>query len=255
MPLGFALLALALSRAPAPAVAPAPPAQAPLAPAEVMSLVAAGHALVEARQADLDGDGSPEWILVTRFDHPTRLDRGPRSAEWRAGQRIESRVAHQLSVVGREGGVPVVRFSAEMGGNERQAILVQPLLGADGRTGRSPALVTGVRACAGSCGPVEAHLVVWDPRRRAYADYAYVGAELVILGSDGAAELWFADRRPGDPICCASGYTVTRVGMYGPEIDTLSTTSVPADRMRRVLPPGGLILRADPPKARSAARP
>jgi hypothetical protein len=198
------------------------------------------------QQADLDLDGAPEWIVLSRFDHPTRLDYGPRSAEWRAGQRIQSRVNHELSIVGREKGALAVRFQVELAGNERQALLVQPLLGSDKRRGRLPVVIAGARACQGTCGPVEVHLVAWAPKRRAFLDYAYAGAELVVLGADGAAELWFADRRPGDPVCCPSGYTVTRVGMYGSEVDTLSTRQVPSDRMPKLLLPGGLILRADP---------
>jgi hypothetical protein len=245
---------------PLPAVPPpaAPPAAAPAgldAPPEVLALLPPGRTPVSAQAADLDLDGAPEWIVVSRFLHPTRIDHGPRSAEWRAGQRIESRAAHELSIAGRERGALALRFSVEVAGNERQALLVEPLLGADGRRGRFPVVLTGARACAGTCGPVEAHLVVWDPKRKAFGDYAYVGAERVVLAADGAVELWFADRQPGDPICCPSGYTVTRLGMYGREVDTLSTRQVRADQLRQVLPPGGLIVRAPAPPAAPPAAP
>ncbi len=229
--------------------ATATPLPDPDPPPDVLALLPAARTPVAWQQADLDLDGAPEWIILSRFDHPARLDYGPRSAEWRAGQRIQSRTNHELAIVGREKGALRLRFSVELSGNERQAVLVERLLGADKRRGRLPVVLAGARACQGSCGPVEAHLVIWDPRRRTFADYTYAGVELVMLGSDGAAELWFADRRPGDPICCPSGYTVTRVGLYGTEVDTLSTRQVPSDRMRKVLLPGGLILRQDPPAA------
>jgi len=235
------------------AAAPAPAPAGPLdLPPEVLALLPPGRTPVEARQADLDLDGAPEWIVVSTYLHPTRLDNGPRSAEWRAGQRIESRATHELAIVGRERGALAARFTAELSGNERQAIFVEPLLGTDRRRGRYPVLLTGARACAGACGPVEVHLVTWDPRRKAFADYAYLGAELVVVAADGAVELWFADRQAGDPLCCPSGYTVTRVGMYGFEVDTLTTRSVPADRMRKLLLPGRLIFRGDPPPITAA---
>jgi hypothetical protein len=218
-----------------------------LAPPEVLALLPAGRTPVLAQQADLDLDGAPEWIVVSSWLHPTRIDRGPRSAEWRAGQRIETRATHELAVVGRERGALAVRYAVEVAGNERQAVLVDTLLGADGRRGRFPVVLTGARAFAGTCGPVEAHLVVWDPKRKAFGDYAYLGSERVVLGSDGAVELWFADRRPGDPFCCPSGYTVTRLGLYGYEIDTLSTRQVAAERLRHLPPQGGLVIRAPAP--------
>jgi len=225
------------------------------APPEVLALLPAGRTPVSAQQADLDLDGVPEWIVVSAYQHPTRIDHGPRSAEWRAGQRIETRATHELAIVGRVRGALGVRFAAELAGNERQAVLVDTLLGADRKRGRLPVVIAGARACAGTCGPVEAHLVIWDPRRKAFGDYAYFGAERVVLGADGAVELWFADRRAGDPFCCPSGYTVTRLGLYGIEIDTLSTRQVAADRLRQLSPLGGLVLRAPLPAAPAAAGP
>jgi hypothetical protein len=272
---GHILIAIVLAQAGAPGAAAPPtppltgalplpvlkpvPAAAPVAtpgldaPPEALALLPAGRTPVSAQQADLDLDGVPEWIVVSKYLHPTRLDHGPRSAEWRAGQRIETRATHELAIVGRTRGALGVRYAVELAGNERQAVLVDTLLGADRKRGRLPVVITGARACAGTCGPVEAHLVIWDPKRKAFGDYAYFGAERVVLGADGAVELWFADRRPGDPMCCPSGYTVTRLGLYGNEIDTLSTRQVAADRLRQLSPLGGLVIRA--PAAEVTAAP
>ncbi len=249
-----ALLSLALLAEPiplppppqlgSPFTRPAPAAAVRAPPAEVTALLGPGRTLVEARQADLDLDGGPEWILVASYLHPERIDHGPRSAEWRPGQRIESRATHELVVVGRERGALKVRFTAELHGSERQALLVEPLAGAGHQAGRWPVIITGARACAGSCGPVELHLVVWDPRRKALGDYAWAGAEFAQLTPAGTVEAWFADRRPGDPVCCPSGYTVMELATFGAEIDVRQQRSVPADRLRRLLPPGGLIFRA-----------
>jgi hypothetical protein len=227
--------------------APAIPFEQP--PAEVAALLPRGRSLVDARAVDLDGDRIPEWVLVARY-LSDRLDYGPRSSQWRAGQRIESRATHELVIAGKVGGAWKVRFQAELRGNEKQALFVEPLLGSTKARGKFPVVIAGARACAGTCGPVEVHLVVWDPRTKALGDYAYVGAEFVVLAPDGAAELWFADRRPGDPMCCPSGYTVMRAGMFGFEIDALSQKTVPADRMKKLLPPGGLIYRGEPGAAR-----
>jgi hypothetical protein len=223
--------------------APATPFEQP--PPEVVALLAKGRTLADARAVDLDGDRIPEWILVARYLHPDRLDYGPRSSQWRAGQRIESRATHELVIAGKVGGAWKVRFQAELRGNEKQALFVEPLLGSTRAKGKFPVVITGARACAGTCGPLEVHLVVWDPRTKALGDYAYAGAEFVVLAQDGSAEIWFADRRPGDPMCCPSGYTVMRAGMYGFEIDALSQKTVPADNMKKLLPPGGLIYRAE----------
>jgi hypothetical protein len=224
-------------------VAPRPEAEPP--PTEVTALLAPGRTLVEARQADLDLDGTPEWILVASYLHAERIDYGPRSAEWRAGQRIESKATHELVVVGRERGAPKVLFSAELRGSERQALFVEPLAGADLKPGRLPVIITGARACAGGCGTVELHLVIWDPARQALGDYAWIGAEFAVLKPSGTVEAWFADRRPKDPVCCPSGYTVMELATFGAEIDVRHQQTVPADRLRRLLPPGGLIYRSD----------
>jgi len=253
--MGAIQIVLAIALAQAGAATPAAPS-GPDVPPEVLALLPAGRTPVSAQQADLDLDGVPEWIVVSRYLHPTRLDHGPRSAEWRAGQRIETRATHELVIVGRAfraAGALAVRYAVEVAGNERQAVLIDTLLGADKRRGRLPVVITGARACAGTCGPVEAHLVIWDPKRKAFGDYAYLGAERVVLGADGAVELWFADRRPGDPMCCPSGYTVTRLGLYGNEIDTLSTRQVAADRLRQLSPLGGLVIRAPAPPPTTAA--
>ena len=220
-------------------------------PADVLALLGEGRTLVEARQADLDLDGAPEWILVARFLHPTRIDHGPRSAEWRAGERIESRLTHELVVVGRQRGAAAVRFSAELRGSERQALLVEPLASSTRTLGRRPVVITGARACGlGSCGPVELHVVAWDPGRRKLEGYAWADAELAVYTPAGAIEVWFADRRPGDPLCCPSGYSVMRLVQFGADVDVAEQRSVPADRQKRLLLPGGLILRGDalPPK-------
>jgi hypothetical protein len=225
--------------------APAAPAVAgEEAPGEVVALLAPGRTLVEARQADLDLDGSAEWILVASYLHPDRLENGPRSAEWRAGQRIESRATHELVIAGKVRGTWKVRFTAELRGNERQALFVETMPRADGKPTRLPVVVTGARACVGSCGPVELHLVVWDARRKALGDYAWVGAEYVLITPAGTVEAWFADRRAGDPVCCPSGYTVMELALFGAEIDVRAQRTVPADNLRRLLPPGKLIERA-----------
>lgn len=223
--------------------AEAPAGEAP--PPEVAALLAEDRTLVEARRADLDLDGSPEWILVARFLHPERIDYGPRSAEWRGGQRIESRLTHELVIAGRARGGWAVRFTGELRGSERQALFVETLARADGKPGRWPVVITGARACVGSCGPVELHLVVWDPARRSLGDYAWAGAELAQLTPGGTVEAWFADRRPGDPVCCPSGYTIMALALFGAEIDVKRQRTVPADRLRRLLPPGKLIERVE----------
>jgi hypothetical protein len=227
-----------------PFAAPAPAAAGERAPDEVASLLGPGRALVEARQVDLDLDGHPEWILVASYLHPDRMDYGPRSAEWRGGQRIESRATHELVIARRERGAWAVRFTAELRGSERQALFVERLARADGRPPRLPVVITGARACVGSCGPVELHLVLWDARRKAFADYAWAGAEFVQLTPAGAVEAWFADRRAGDPVCCPSGYTVMELAVFDGDIDVRRQRSVPADQLRRLLPPGKLIERS-----------
>jgi hypothetical protein len=229
-------------------------------PEEVTALLEQGRTLLEARRADLDLDGSPEWVMVASYLHPDRIERGPRSAEWRAGQRIETRATHELVIAGRERGAWKVRFAAELRGSERQALFVEPLARADGKPARWPVVITGARACLGSCGPVELHLVIWDPARRALGDYAWADVEFVQLGPDGAVEAWFADRRPGDPICCPSGYAVMELAVFGAEIDVKHQRAVPADRLRRLLPPGRLIERvgqadASGPAAGAATHP
>jgi hypothetical protein len=225
------------------AAAPAVEGETP--PPEVLAFLAPDRKLLEARKVDLDLDGSPEWVLVASYLHPERIDYGPRSAEWRAGQRIESRATHELVVVGREGGVLKVRFTAELRGSERQALFVEPLATGDLAPGRYPVIITGARACSGGCGPVELHLVIWDPGRKELGDYAWGGAEFAVLKPTGTLEAWFADRRPKDPICCPSGYTVMELATFGTEIDVRHQQTVPADRLRRLLPPGGLIFRSD----------
>jgi hypothetical protein len=212
----------------------------------VAALLAPGHALVEARKADLDLDGSPEWILVASFLHPDRIEHGPRSAEWRGGQRIESRATHELVVAGRQRGAWAVRFTTELRGSERQALLVEKLARADGKPPRLPVVITGARACVGSCGPVELHLVTWSARRKAFTGYAWSSTEFVQLTAAGALEAWFADRRAGDPVCCPSGYTVMELAAFDDDIDVRRQRTVPADRLRRLLVPGKLIERASP---------
>jgi hypothetical protein len=245
-----ALLSIALLAEPAAAGASAP--------REVAALLGPGHTLVEARQADLDLDGGPEWILVSSYLHPDRIENGPRSAEWRGGQRIESRATHQLLIAGRVRGAWAVRFTAELRGSERQALFVERLARADGKPPRLPVVITGARACVGSCGPVELHLVAWDARRRAFAGRTWAGAEFAQLTPDGAVEAWFADRRPGDPACCPSGYTIKELAVFGTGIDERRQRSVAADQLRRLLPPGKLIQRvpaATRPSTKPAARP
>lgn len=232
-------------------------------PPEVAALLGRDRTLVEARRADLDLDGSPEWLLVARFLHPDRIEHGPRSAEWRAGQRIESRLTHELVIAGRERGAWRVRFAAELRGSERQALLVETLARGDGRPGRWPVVITGARACVGSCGPVELHLVVWDPARKAFGDFAWAGAELVQVTASRTVEAWFADRRPGDALCCPSGYTVMSLAAFGDEIDVRRQRTVPADRLRRLMLPGRLVERvekgeleaAEPPPVPPRSRP
>jgi hypothetical protein len=236
-----------------PFAAPAPTVEGERAPAEVAALLAPGRTLVEARQYDLDLDGTPEWILVASYPHPERMDYGPRSAEWRGGQRIESRATHELVIAGRERGAWAVRFTAELRGSERQALLVEKLARADGKPGRRPVVITGARACVGACGPVELHLVTWDARTRAYAAYAWTAVEFAQLTSAGTVDAWFADRRHGDPICCPSGYTVMELAVFDAGIDVRAQRTVPADALRRLLSPGKLIERA--PAGAPAARP
>jgi hypothetical protein len=232
--LAAALLALALA---APAAPPLPSGGPPRA---VVGLLPAGRTLVESRQADLDGDGTAEWVLVARFQHPTRHDRGPASPEWRAGMQVETRLTHQLLLVGLVAGRWTVRFEAELRGSERQALLVERLASPTSGRGRFPVVVTGARACLTSCGPAEFHLVTWDPRTRAFTDAVAAGAEFAQLSrSRGVVELWFADRRPGDAM--PAGYAVARKAMLGPQVETLEQAWVPADQMHKVLPPGGLL--------------
>jgi hypothetical protein len=230
------LLALALA---APSPAPVPTGGPPRA---VLGLLPAGRTLVRSRMADLDGDGTAEWVLVASFLHPTRLDRGPDSAEWRGGMQVESRLTHQLLIVGKVAGRWTIRFEAELRGNEPQALLVERLASATVGRGRFPVVITGARACLVSCGPPEFHVVAWDPRTRAFTDAIDAGAEFAMLSrSRGLLELWFADRRRGDAMCCPSGYTITRKAMLGPVVDTVGQSWVAADQMRKVLPPGGLL--------------
>jgi len=243
---------------PAPLGSPfARPAAGPVGkapPGEVLALLAAGRTLVEARQADLDLDGSPEWLLVARFLNPDRLEQGPGSVEWRAGQRITTRINHELVVIGRVRRAWTVFLAVELRGNERQALLVEPVAGADGKPGRWPVVVTGARACLGPCGPVDLHLVSWDPVRRAPADHAWEGVQFALVAPGGPVEAWLADRRPGDPACCPSGYKVLELVVSGGAVEARRERSVPADRLRRLLRPGLLIERAGAGgTARSAA--
>ncbi len=122
---------------------------------------------------------------------------------------------------------------------------METLARGDGKPGRWPVVITGARACLGSCGPVELHLVIWDPARKALGDYAWAGAELAQLTPAGTLEAWFADRRPGDPVCCPSGYTVMELAVFGAEIDVKRQRTLPADRLHRLLPPGKLIERVE----------
>jgi hypothetical protein len=92
---------------------------------------------------------------------------------------------------------------------------------------------------------VEVHLVTWNARRRAYETWAWAGAEFAVISPAATVDLWFADRQPGDPFCCPSGYTVEHVGVAGDGLDTLRQSTVPADQLRRVLPPGGLVHREE----------
>jgi hypothetical protein len=213
-------------------------------PRAVIGLLPTGRTVVEARQADLDGDGTAEWVLVARGERPDRVDRGPGSPGWRSGMKVESRTGHLLLIAGKVEDRWAIRFEAELRGNEPEALLVERLASATAGRGRFPVVITGARACVVSCGPAEFHLVSWDPARRRFVDAVETGAEFAMLSRSRAVlEVWSADRRPGDAM--PTGYTVTSKAMLGLEVDTVGQVRVPPDRMTKVLPPGGLLFYAE----------
>jgi hypothetical protein len=98
-------------------------------------------------------------------------------------------------------------------------------------------------------------VILWDAKRKAFQAHAWTDAEFAVVTGAGTVEAWFADRRPGDPMCCPSGYQVMELAAIGGEVEVRQQRGLPADRLRRLLPPGALIYRETRPAVAPATGP